>query len=177
MWTAKGLSHTYTGTHSPQTPLPSRLPHNTEQSSMCSTVGLPLLFIFGCAGSSLLHRLFSGCGEGGLLSSCSSRASYCSGLSGREARMGSLAVKHAWALWLWSTHGLSAAWASVVVAHGLSSCSFWVLEHRLNSCGTWAWWLHSLWDLPWPGLKPVSLALAGGFLTLSHQGSPEPFVL
>ena len=39
-WTVKGLSHTYTCIHSPQTPLPSRLTHNTEQSSLCSTVGL-----------------------------------------------------------------------------------------------------------------------------------------
>ena len=29
----------YTRFHSPQTPFPSRLPHNTEQSSLCSTVG------------------------------------------------------------------------------------------------------------------------------------------
>ena len=35
-------------------------------------------FIFGCAGSSLL--LFS-CGEQGLLSSCSSKASHCGGFS------------------------------------------------------------------------------------------------
>ena len=34
-WTAKGLSHTYACIHSPPTPLPSRLPHNTEQSSLC----------------------------------------------------------------------------------------------------------------------------------------------
>jgi len=26
----------------------------------------------------------------------------------------------------------------VVVAHGLSSCDFWAVEHRLNSCGAWA---------------------------------------
>ena len=37
-WTGKGPSHTYTCTHSPPTPLPSRLPHNIEQSSMCYTV-------------------------------------------------------------------------------------------------------------------------------------------
>lgn len=30
MWTAKGLSYTYTRIFLPQTPLPSRLPHNTE---------------------------------------------------------------------------------------------------------------------------------------------------
>ena len=30
------------------------------------------------------------------------------------------------------------AWASVVVARGLSSCGSRVLECRLSSCGTWA---------------------------------------
>ena len=30
------------------------------------------------------------------------------------------------------------AWASVVVAHGLSSCGSWSLERRLSSCGTQA---------------------------------------
>ena len=29
------------------------------------------------------------------------------------------------------------AWASVVVARGLSSCGSRALEHRLSSCGTW----------------------------------------
>ena len=33
-------------------------------------------------------------------------------------------------------HGLLGAQASAVVVHGLSSCSSWSLEHRLNSCGT-----------------------------------------
>ena len=35
------------------------------------------LFIFGCAGSSLLHWLFSSCGEPGLLCSCGPWASHC----------------------------------------------------------------------------------------------------
>ena len=30
-----------------------------------------------------------------------------------------------------------------------------------------------MWDLPGPGLKPVSLALAGGFLTTAPPGKPE----
>ena len=30
------------------------------------------------------------------------------------------------------------AWASVVVACGLSSCGSWALECRLSSCGAWA---------------------------------------
>ena len=39
-WTAKGLSHTCTCIHPPQTPVLTRrfkTPHNTEQSSMCYT--------------------------------------------------------------------------------------------------------------------------------------------
>ena len=48
-WTAKGLSHSYIRVSLlPQTPLPSRLPHRTEQSSLCSTwslVGHPFYFI------------------------------------------------------------------------------------------------------------------------------------
>ena len=37
-WAAKQLSHTYTCVHSPQTPLPSRLPYKIEQSSLFYTV-------------------------------------------------------------------------------------------------------------------------------------------
>ena len=37
-WTVKGLSHIYTCFHSPQGPLPARLPHNIEQSSTCYTL-------------------------------------------------------------------------------------------------------------------------------------------
>ena len=37
--------------------------------------------------------------------------------------------------------------------------------HRLGGCGPQAWLLRSLWDLPRPGVKPTSSALAGGFLT------------
>ena len=64
------------------------------------------------------------------------------------------------------------AQASVVVAHGLSSCGTWALERRLVSCGAWAELLHDMWDLPGPGLKPVSPALAGGFLTTAPPGKP-----
>ena len=48
--------------------------------------------------------------------------------------------------------------ASVVVAHGLSSC------------GAQASLLCGMWDLPGPGLKPVSPALAGEFLTTAPPG-------
>ena len=78
------------------------------------------LFIYGCAGSSLLQGLFSSCCEQalGLFSSCRVRASHCSGLSCCGA--GSLGAQ-----------------AAVVAARGLS-CGSRVLEHRLNSRGTLA---------------------------------------
>ena len=60
--------------------------------------------------------------------------------------------------------------ASVVVAHGLSSCGLQALERRLSSCGARAQLLHGMWDLPGPGLEPVSPALAGGFLTTAPPG-------
>ena len=55
--------------------------------------------------------------------------------------------------------------ASVVAARGLSSCGSQALECRLSSCGSRAQLLCSMWDLPGPGLEPVSPALEGGFLT------------
>ena len=50
------------------------------------------------------------------------------------------------------------AWASVVAAHGLSSC------------GTQAQLLCGMWDLPGPGLEHVSPALAGRLLTTVPPG-------
>ena len=61
--------------------------------------------------------------------------------------------------------------SSVVVALGLSSCGSQALEHRLSSCGAWAL-LHGMWDLPRPGLEPVSPALTGGYLTTAPPGKP-----
>ena len=99
-------------------------------------------------------RPFSSCGEWGLLfvAVCGlliAVASLCCG---------------AWAL------GMR---ASVVVAHGLSSWGSWALERRLSSCGAWASLLHGMWELPGPGLEPVSPALAGGFLTIVPPGKPR----
>ena len=37
-----------------------------------------------------------------------------------------------------SSHGLLMAATSLVAEHGLSSCSSWALEYRLNSCGAQA---------------------------------------
>ena len=43
---------------------------------------------------------------------------------------------------------------------------------RLSNCGSRAQLLRSMWDLPRPGLEPVSPALAGGFLTTAPPGKP-----
>ena len=59
-------------------------------------------------------------------------------------------------------------------ARGLSSCGSRALERRLSSCRAWAQLLHSMWDLPRPGIEPTSPALAGGFLTTAPPGkSPK----
>ena len=44
--------------------------------------------------------------------------------------------------------------------------------HRLSSCGSRAQLLRGMWDLPRPGLKPVSPALAGRFSTTAPPGKP-----
>ena len=58
------------------------------------------------------------------------------------------------------------------MARGLSSCGSGALERRLSSCGARALLLHGVWDLPGPGLKPVSPALAAGFLTTAPPRKP-----
>ena len=57
---------------------------------------------------------------------------------------------------------------------GFSSCGSEALEHRLSSCGTRAQLLRGTWDLPVPGLEPVSPALAGGFSTSAPPGKSWP---
>ena len=79
-------------------------------------------------------------------------------------------------------------------ARAFSSCSKWgplliaargpltiaaslVAEHRLqtrrlSSCGTRAQPLRGMWDLPRPGLEPVSPALAGRFSTTAPPRKP-----
>ena len=56
--------------------------------------------------------------------------------------------------------------ASPVAEHRLQT-------RRLSSCGSRAQLLRGTWDLPRPGLEPVSPALAGGFLTTAPPGSPR----
>ena len=56
--------------------------------------------------------------------------------------------------------------ASLVVEHRLQT-------RRLSNCGSRAQSLHGMWDLPRPGLKPVSPALAGRFSTTAPPGKPS----
>ena len=61
-------------------------------------------------------------------------------------------------------------------ARALGARASVVVACRLSSCGTWAQLLCGMWDLPRPGLEPVSPALAGGFLTTVPQGKSLLFV-
>ena len=54
----------------------------------------------------------------------------------------------------------------------LSHRGTWALELGLSSCGTQAWLLCSMWDLPRPGIEPMSPALAGGFLPWTTREAP-----
>ena len=56
--------------------------------------------------------------------------------------------------------------ASLVAEHRLQT-------RRLSSCGSRAYLLHDMWDLPRPGLEPVSPALAGRFSTAAPPGKPQ----
>ena len=60
--------------------------------------------------------------------------------------------------------------ASLVAEHRLQT-------HRLSNCGSRAQLLSGMWDLPRPGLKPVSPALAGRFSTTAPPGKPEVTIL
>ena len=57
-----------------------------------------------------------------------------------------------------------------------SVCGSQALELRLNSCGTRAYLLCGLWDLPTPGIEPKLPLLAGKFLSTMPPGkSPLSF--
>ena len=55
--------------------------------------------------------------------------------------------------------------ASLVEEHRLQT-------RRLSNCGSWAQLLRGTWDLPRPGLEPMSPALAGRFSTTAPPGKP-----
>ena len=53
---------------------------------------------------------------------------------------------------------------------GLGSCGSRARELGLSCRGTWAHLSHGMWDLPRPGIKPLSPALAGRFLIIRPPG-------
>ena len=55
--------------------------------------------------------------------------------------------------------------ASLVAEHRLQT-------RRLSNCGSWAQLLRGMWDLPRPGLEPMSPALAGRLSTTAPPGKP-----
>ena len=115
-------------------------------------INLFILFIYGCIGSLLLHVGFLQLQQAGatLLAVC-----------GLLTAVASLVEEH----------GLQAHGLQQLKQTGFSSCGSWALECRLSSCGTkQAQLLRGMWDLPRPGLEPMSPALAGGFLTTAPPG-------
>ena len=67
-----------------------------------------VFIVFGCAGSLLLHRLFSNFSKEGFLSACGVQASHCGGFS---------------------------CWGAQALGHlGFSSCDLRALEFGLSSC-------------------------------------------
>ena len=60
--------------------------------------------------------------------------------------------------------------ASLVAEHRLQTRR--LQTRRLSSCGSWAQLLRIMWDLPRPGLEPMSFALAGRFSTTAPPGKP-----
>ena len=60
--------------------------------------------------------------------------------------------------------------ASLVAEHRLQT-------HRLGNCGSRAQPFRGMWDLPRPGLEPVSPALAGRFSTTAPPGKPKTIFL
>ena len=73
--------------------------------------------------------------------------------------------------------GFSCCWAQILEHAGLRSCRSQALGHRLSCCGTWASLLCSMWDPLGPGIEPMSLALASGFLTTGLPGNSKPMLL
>ena len=87
---------------------------------------------------------------------------YCTGFSPVAASGGRCS-------WLWCV-GVSLRWPPLLPSigsrhSGLSSCSMQPLEQGLLLLG--------MWDIPGPGMEPVSPALQGTFLTTGLLGKPD----
>ena len=67
-----------------------------------------------------------------------------------------------------AVHGSLTITASLVVEHRLQT-------RRLSNCGSRAQLLRGMWDLPRPGLEPMSPALSGRFSASVPPGKPLSF--
>ena len=118
----------------------SKQNYSTEKSC---TVLLPAAFWYDlihlclCGILAAMHGFPQLCEVGTF--SCGARASRCSGFS----RCGARALGHA---------GFGRCGTQGQQVHSQA------LEHKLNSCGTWAELLHDMWNLPGPGIEPVTHA-------------------
>ena len=97
---------------------------------------------------------------------CGVWTSHCCGFSCCRAQ----------ALGVWASIGPAVAarvpesvWASEVAACRLGSCGSKSLERGFSNFA-WVELLHCLWDLPRPGIQPVSPALAGRFISTAPPG-------
>ena len=68
-----------------------------------------------------------------------------------------------------AVHGPVTVAASLVAEHRLQA-------RRLSNCGSRVQLLRGMWDLPRPGLEPMSPALAGGFSTIAPPGKPPALI-
>ena len=105
-----------------------------------------IYFNFGCTGTLLLHRGFLKLQQ-----------------VGAALKLQRTGFSLRWLLLLWCRGSR---------AHSRRCCGSWALEHGLSRYGTRTPLPHSTWDLPRPGMEPVSPppALAGGFLTTGPPG-------
>ena len=60
---------------------------------------------------------------------------------------------------------------------GFSCCRPWALARGLSSCGTQALLLCGMWNVPGPGIEPMSPALAEGFLSSVPPGKSRKDLL
>ena len=78
-------------------------------------------------------------------------------------------VVASWGYPLVAMHRLLTAVASLAMEHGPRAC-------RLSSHSTRAYLLHGMWNLPRPGIEPVTPALVGRFLTTGPSGKSSPLL-
>ena len=79
--------------------------------------------------------------------------------------------------WLLLRSTALSAWSSVAAIHWLSSCRSQALKHRLRSHGTWSQLLLDVWNLPRPGIEPMFLAFADGFLSTLPPRKSSSYIL